>query len=166
MLFRSNFKYNRRNFNAIILASVITTIFIRDILNIIFRFGFQRYANYEFGMTGLNMTSAVVPTAILLFVLFHKNSINLKEIKTKIWFNATLYFAIFSLLGLRIQMIQRFAEFFAPYILLLIPLVISNIKNKNEKVIYYYLIVTLVIAYNYIALSGTGYDPYYFVWNK
>lgn len=161
-----NVKYNKRNFIAITLGLVITTIFIRNILNIIFRFGFQRYANYEYGMTGLNLTSAVVPTAILLFVLFHKNSINLKEIKTKIWFNATFYYAIFSVLGLRIQMIQRFAEFFAPYILLLIPLVISNIKNKNQKIIYCYLIVTLVIAYNYITLSGTGYDPYYFIWNR
>lgn len=161
-----NIKYNKRNFIAITLGSVITTIFIRDILNIIFRFGFQRYANYEYGMTGSNLTSAVVPIAILLFVLFYKNSINLKKIKAKIWFNATFYYAIFSVLGLRIQMIQRFAEFFAPYILLLIPLVISNIKNKNQKIIYYYLIVTFLIAYNYIVLSGTGYDPYYFIWNR
>lgn len=161
-----NARYNKRNFIAIILGSVITTIFIGDILNIIFRFGFQRYTNYEYGITGLNLTSAVVPIAILLFVLFHKNLINLKEIKTKIWFNATFYYAIFTILGLRIQMIQRFADFFAPYILLLIPLVISNIKNKNQKIIYYYLIVTLLIAYNYITLSGTGYDPYYFIWNR
>lgn len=159
-------KYNKRNFIGITVGSIITTIFIRDILNIIFRFGFQRYANYEFGITGLNLTSAVVPISILLFVLFHKNLINLNEIKTKIWFNATFYYAIFTILGLRIQMIQRFSEFFTPYILLLIPLVISNIKNKNQKIIYYYLIVTLLIAYNYITLSGTGYDPYYFIWNR
>ena len=161
-----NTKYNKRNFTAISVSSVIIIIFIKDILNIVFRFTFQKYANFDYGITGLNLTSAVVPIAILLFVLFNKNIICLNDIKTRIWFNATFYYAIFSALGLRIQMIQRIAEFFAPYILLLIPLVISNIRSKNQRIIYYYSIVVLLILYNYITLSGTGYDPYYFIWNK
>lgn len=161
-----NMRYSRRNFLAITIGAVLITVFIKDMLNIMFRFGFQRYANYEYGMTGLNFTSAVVPISILVFVLIHKDLINLKDTKYRVWFNATFYFTVFSVLGLRIQMIQRFAEFFAPYILLLIPLIVANMKSKYQRVIYYYLIIVLLIAYNYITLSGTGYDPYYFIWNR
>jgi transmembrane protein EpsG len=161
-----NMKCNKLNFSIITLGTIFLTTFLDKIMSFVFMFVFKRYANYSYGMTGLNLTSVVVPISILIFIILHKKCFNINNTKNRIWINATIYYVVFSVLGLKIQMIQRFAEYFAPYVLLLIPLVCARIKDKSQRILYYFLIVILLIVYNYVILSGTGYDPYYFIWNK
>jgi len=161
--FLLNLKFNIKNAILTITLSLFTILFLDSLIDIILRF-ISKYSGYAYGMTGLNITSAVVPVMILIFVLIHHKLIRPDSIKQRIWINASFYYAFFSILGLKVQMLQRFAEFFNPFILLIIPLIIYKILNKNLRVIYIIIITFLLIGYNLIVLSGTGYDPYYFMW--
>jgi hypothetical protein len=165
-----NLKFNQRNITVMFASAIFAVIFLKPVIQIAVNLGFSRYSNYAngnftYGMTGLNITSAVVPIAILIFSFLNHKIIDFEERKNNIWLNAIIFYAFFSVLGLKIQMLQRFAEFFTPYILLIIPLVISKINNKYLRTIYFFIIISLLIAFNYITLSGTGYDPFYFIWN-
>lgn len=162
--FLLNLKFNLRNSILIITLSAVAILSLNTLIEIVQRF-ISRYSGYTYGMTGLNVTSVVVPVAILLFVIIHHKSISFDSVKHRVWLNASVYYTIFSIAGLKVEMFQRVAEFFNPYVLLIIPLIISEISNKNLRVVYTIYIIFFVIAYNLVILSGTGYDPYYFIWD-
>ncbi len=122
------------------------------------------YAGYTYGMTGGNITSVVVPIALFIFLLVHIRLIDTNNKRNNILVNSLIFYVFFCILGLRTQMIQRFAEFFSPYVLILIPNIVSKVKDKHLKTVYFSVIIFLLVLYNYVTLSGTGYDPYYFIW--
>ena len=41
-----------------------------------------------------------------------------------------------------------------------------SIRDKKLRAIYILAAIFLLILYNYFALEGTGYDPYYFIWQS
>ncbi|WP_161568719.1 EpsG family protein [Exiguobacterium sp. SH1S21] len=158
-----NFKFNIKNLTIILLGSIATMLSLNTILEFIQRTSYSVYTPDAYGMTGLSFTNAVLPIAILIFSLFYHKKIDLNNTIQKIWINAVVFYTVFSVLGLKVQMIQRIAEYFAPYALLLIPLIFSKMKNDELKVIYMMVFIFVLVLYNYIVLSGTGYDPYYFI---
>lgn len=157
-----NFRFNIKNVILIIITAFISGFFVDKIVEIIQSYW---YTGYTYGMSGLNYTSAVVPLSILIFVLLHSKLLDAQKTMENIWINTVVFYAFFSVIGLKVQMLQRFSEFFGPFVLLIIPYIISKIRDKNLRVIYLLTITILLIAYNYITLSGTGYDPYYFIWD-
>lgn len=159
-----NFEINYKNIILISLGALVIEINLPRIISIAQQTFYTVYTAEAYGLTGLSFTNAVVPLSVFIFSLIHRNKIDINNTKHRVWMNAVFYYALFNVLGLQIQMIQRLSEFFAPYILLLIPLFFSRMKNSELKVMYILLFVTLLFLYNYITLSGSGYDPYYFVW--
>ena len=83
--------------------------------------------------------------------------------KFNVWLNAVLFYSFFSFLGLKIQIIERIASFFAPYVLLFIPRILTDQNQKTLRTVYWIIIVVGFIAYNYVILNDSGYDPYYFI---
>ncbi|WEV22673.1 EpsG family protein [Clostridium perfringens] len=149
----------------IILISLIFCINYLDLIIIFIQKYFYSYYTYgKYGMTGFNYKNIVLPISILIFVLIHYYKLDLDNNRINVWINAIIFYAFFSLLGLKIQMVQRVADFFAPYALLIIPLIISKIKDKKIRAIYIFLIVSLSILYNFIVLYGSGYETYHFIW--
>ena len=80
--------------------------------------------------------------------------------------NGLILYSIFIILGTQVQMKARMAYFFQPYLCLLIPNYIDSYKNTKAKTVLILLVSVLSILYPLITLSGTGYDPYYFIWGK
>jgi len=164
--FLLTFKQNKKNIFLITIIFTVIFININNILIFVQKFVYSHYTQNSYGMTGYSYKNIVIPVAILIFVLCHMSKLDLNDIKTRVWVNAVVYYALFSVLGLKIQMIQRIAEFFSPYVLLIVPRIIISIHNKNERIIYLTLAIFLLISYNFVALHGTGYDPYYFIWES
>lgn len=154
--------------NLILITSILlcSIFYLDSILNVIQKYLYSNYTKDFYGMTSVNFKNAVLPISILLFTIIHYSKLDFNEIKVRIWVNAIFFYSFFSILGLKIQMIQRFAEFFAPYVLLLVPFMISRIENNNLRLGYILFGIVILISYNYITLSGSGYDPYYFIVEK
>lgn len=161
-----NFKFNVKKLFLASTALFVSMTFLELILSIIQKFFYSYFKMGTYGMVGFSFKNVVLPLLVLIFVLVNYSKLDLSSPKINVWVNAIVFYAFFSFMGLKIQMIQRIAEFFAPYILLLIPWVISRISSKELRVLTIYITILLVISYNYITFSGSGYDPYYFIWDK
>lgn len=159
-----NFKINYKNMFIVSLGVLVISINLPMIVTIAQQIFYTAYTADAYGMTGLSFTNAVAPVSIFLFSFIHRKKLDNNNIKQRVWMNAAFYYALFNVLGTQIQMIQRLSEFFAPYILLLIPLIFYRMRNNELKAIYIMGFVTVLFLYNLMTLSGTGYDPYYFVW--
>lgn len=147
----------------IIVSGIVFILFSDMIISIIQLVAYNSYEKGSYGMSGLKYTNAIMPVSILIFTLFHYKKLDAKDIKINVWINGIIFYTFFTILGLKVQMLQRIAEFFAPYALLMIPKIIYNIRDVKLKLIYIFLLVIICISYNYIVLSGTGYDPFYFI---
>lgn len=163
-----NFRINLRNIFLISAGSAVIIYFFQDILYILQNFGiYDNYTGQSYGMTGASFANAVLPIALAIFSLFNSKKLDSKNNNThRIWFNATIFYAVTNTLSLQIQMIERLSYFFAPYALLLIPYIFSKMNNKYLKVIYVIALIAVLILYNYVILADSVFDPYYFIWEK
>lgn len=159
-------KIEKRILFLLTIIFTITFIHINDLLMVIQKFFYSYYTEGSYGMTGYNYKNVILPIFILIFVIIHISKLDQNDIKIRVWINAIIYYAFFSILGLKVQMIQRLAFFFSPYVLLIVPKIITSVRNKNERLFYLILAIFFFFLYNFLALQGTGYDPYYFIWQS
>ena len=150
----------------IAIGFMLSTFFIENMVTLGRKYFYTYYTATSYGMTGYNYKNVIAPILFLIFTLLHFKRLDLNDIKTKIWANAVIYYSIFSLFGLNVHILQRFSVFFMPYLCLMIPKIVVSVRNKNLKAIYILTAIFLLILYNYFALEGTGYDPYYFIWQS
>ncbi|WP_107942064.1 EpsG family protein [Metasolibacillus fluoroglycofenilyticus] len=161
--FISNIKLNLKKSLLIIFIFGFVFLVLDDILQIFNGFMYSHYLGSEYGMGSIGIKNIILPTLVMIFVLIHLKKLDFKDTKTRIWVNASVLYFYFSLLGLKIQMVQRIAEFFQPYILLLLPVIISRVNDIYLRVFYIFILIIFCILYNYFVLNNSGYDPYYFV---
>src|SRR5690625_2656938 len=160
-----NFRINLKNLFSISVGSLIVILFFKDILSILQSLGiYDNYTEYAYGMEGQAVTNIVLPVMFLAFSLFNIRKLDPTETKHRIWFNATFFYTVFNIFALQVEMVERIGRFFAPYPLLLIPFLFSKMKNKNLRVVYMTVLIVASIAYNYVILSNSRFDPYYFIW--
>jgi transmembrane protein EpsG len=160
-----NFKFNFKQLIMVLIGAIGFFLFTDSVLTFIQKYFYAHYTQSGYGMVGFNYKNIVLPVSVFIFMLFHKNYLDTKVAKINIWVNAVTFYAFFNILGIKIQMIERLANFFAPYVILLIPYIIMKIGDKHLRILYLFIFVFLSIAYNYIGFKGTGYDPFYFIWN-
>lgn len=161
-----NLRLSFKNIITLLVGSIVTMLFLDNIIDVVQSRFYSVYTNESYGMTGMAFTNAVLPIAILVFSLLNATKLKKNITKHRVWFNAVVFYAFFSVLGLKVQMVARLSEFFAPYILLLIPLIFFEMRNDELKVVWMMGLTALLVLYNYVVLSGTGYDPYYFIWDS
>lgn len=159
-----NYRFNIKKLIIILASLLISMIYLDKIIFFIQKYFYSYYVEGRYGMNGFNYKNIILPLAILIFVLFHYYKLNFNNNKVNIWVNAIVFYTFFSLLGLKVQMVQRIADYFAPYALLIIPLIISEVRNKKLRAIYIFFVISAAIVYNYMFLHGSGYDPYFFIW--
>ena len=141
---------------------VSTYIFAPQIINIVRRFFYADYLDNSYGMSaGLGIQTIGKPLIVLLYILFNYKLIDMNNIKERIWFNASIYYFLFCLIGLRIEMVQRFNHFFAPFILLIIPLIISRKKTKQSKMLNAIIVTAFLIVYSIFTM-----DSNYYFWAR
>lgn len=161
-----NMKFDMKKVLVLLSLSSISSLYLGYIIQFIQRFFYGAYTAQSYGMSGLKFTNVIIPIAITVFVIFNKSKLDTKNNVERIWINSSIFYTFFSILGLNVQMIQRMSYFFLPYVLMLIPTIVSKVKPKELRAIIIMLIIILLVLYNYITLSGTGYDPYSFIWNR
>lgn len=160
-----NLKFSFKNLFFMFSGAIIAMVFLKDLIVFFQNIVYSNYTESSYGMTGLSFSSTIIPIALLTFSLFHYHKVDLSNTKHRIWMNSVIFYAFFTILTLQVQLIERISEFFSPYVMLLIPLILSNIKNGKMKVVYMVGLIFMLFLYNYIYLSGSGYDPYYFFWD-
>lgn len=161
-----NFRIKFKNWVIIVIGSAIVILFFDNIVDFAQQYFYEQYTDDSYGMWGQAVTNIVLPVAFLIFSLFNINKLDPKNNMHRIWFNAGIFYAFFNILALQVQMVERLGRFFAPYSLLLIPFFFSKMKNKNLRFIYTMGLIVMLILYNYIILSDSVFDPYYFIWEK
>lgn len=161
-----NLRVNLKNTAFIFVGAAISFVFLENIISIVQTVFYTTYTADSYGMTGQIFTNALLPITFLIFGLYHYKKIDQNNAMHRIWFNAIVFNAVFSVLSLKVQLVERVAHFFNPYVLLLIPLIFSKMQNKYLRIVYMMVLIFLLIAYNYIVFEGTEYDPYYFIWDK
>lgn len=166
MYFVLNTKLNLRNalvallsFYAIFTFSDRIFLLTASLLNYGYTLG-------SYGTNQLGYTSVIVPTAVFCFVLFHFKLLDMNKAKDRIMFNAILFYFFFSILGTRLMLLERFTEFFVSYSFLIIPKIVRSYRNPLERLFIYFIAATLLVSYNYYAISKTGYVDYYFIWES
>ena len=161
-----NFKFSFKNIISFFSAAVVAMLYLNDIVRYVQSSFYTAYNSNAYGMTGLSLTNAVLPVSILIFTIIHNKKIDQNNEMLRIWANGVIFYALFSILGLKVQMVQRLSEFFAPYALLLVPYIFSKMKKNELKALYFIGLVLTLVFYNFLVLSDSGYDPYYFIWSK
>ncbi|MCJ7840500.1 EpsG family protein [Lederbergia sp. NSJ-179] len=161
-----NFRINIRNLLLFFISSTILVFYFDGVIDFVQNFAYDNYTENSYGMTGQNVANVVLPIAFLIFSLFHVKKLDPKNNMHRIWFNAVVFYAIFNILALQVEMVERLSRFFASYALLLIPFLFSKMQNKNLRVIYMMVLIFVLILYNFVILSDSVFDPYYFIWDK
>jgi len=161
-----NFRIKLKNWVLIAIFSVIVILFFDNIVNIAQQYFYEQYSDDSYGMWGQAITNVVLPVAFLIFSLLNINKLDPKNTVHRIWFNASVFYAVFNIFALQVEMVKRLGHFFAPYSLLLIPFLFSKMQNKNLRFIYIMVLISVLILYNYVVLSDSVFDPYYFKWDK
>lgn len=161
-----NMRFTFKQVVLVLSSTILFFGFTDTIISYIQKYFYSHYLEGMYGMQGYHIKNVILPIVIFIFVFLHQKYVKLKsDKKLNIWVNSVMFYTFFSVLGLKIQMLERISAFFAPYVLLIFPYIIMKLKNKELRLIYIVAIVFLAIVYNFITLSGTGYDPYYFFWN-
>lgn len=159
-----NFKFSFRNIFFVLFSSVLIILFLDVIIMIIQTYYYTSYVEGAYGMEGASFKIAILPISFVVFSIINYKKINLDDIVQRVWLNAIIFYAVFSILGTKVFMIERLTYFFSPYALLLIPMLFSKIISKDLRVISIIGLTFLLVSYNFVVFSGTDYDPYYFIW--
>lgn len=160
-------KVNKRNLSILAIIGIVAVVLLPRIVDIVQQnFGF--YTGFTYGMGGGSWKALLLPLCLLLFCgysfLLGKTELDINAKGNNVLINATVLYFLFILLGTQIQMVARLASFFQPYVYILVPNILYEYQNPKEEAVFLVYVTVLSILYPLITLSGTGYDPYYFIW--
>src|SRR5699024_9352770 len=161
-----NFRINPRNLFLFFSISTILVFFFDCFLDIVQNFVYDNYTENAYGMTGQAAAKTVLPVAFFIFSLLNVKKLDSNNAMHRIWFNAIFFYALFNILALQVEMVERIGRYFAPYALLLIPFLFSKMQNKYLRFIYMMVLVFMLILYNFVILNDSSFDPYYFMWDN
>lgn len=138
---------------------VVTVLTLGKVIEFVQRF---RYADYNYGMEQGTVNAFVVQWTIcaLIVIAIQKGTINIEDKQNIVLINSMWLYIIFSVTALAVYQMSRICYFFSTPMLLLASKIIEKMKGKNGSLIKFG-VVTVLVLYNYVWLSGTGYDPYY-----
>lgn len=128
---------------------------------------FAAYGDYSYGL-GEGTINAVIPQlgmiAFVAYSIFSKScDFDLDNKKNRMLVNVAILAILMQCLGLRIYIVSRLAYYCKPAFWILIPNIIDSYKKEQDRRIALVIISLLSIAYTWITISGTGYEPYYFI---
>lgn len=127
---------------------------------------FAMYENYSYGM-GEGTINAVIPQlAMLAFVaysvLLTDCDFDVHDRRNRMLINASIFSTIMMFMGMRIYILSRFAYYLKPAFWVLVPNVIASYSKETDRRIVLVIVSLLSVAFTWVTLSGTGYEPYYF----
>lgn len=147
-----NKKYNIHYLYMILFTIIIFSIIYNGFINLYCE-------NISTSFKGYKITNLFLPVSIWLFIRFY-SYYNKIKIDLRSLYYSDLYL-IFCVAGLVFSLAVRFSYVFNFFTLIYLSKLLKiNTKYSKQLKILIYFLGTL---YTYITLSGTGYDPYYFI---
>ena len=170
MYFLLRKKINKTYLIWITVIAIGLIVFVKYFLGYIVS-NFSLYATYTidaYGMQGGSFGNIVIPAFSLIFIgililINGKDKFNFNEIENIVLVNGSLFYFLFAVMSLEIYMLVRLSYFFEIFAWILISKLVSDSKNNRTIITWIIVIITLLIPQ--ITLRGTGYDPYYFIFN-
>lgn len=165
-------KINFKQYLMIFGGTIVLILSLPTIISIVQTI-IPRFKNYEYGMVAGSINSVIPIAGIILFAFFciyldsgcYEFDIELPI--NRICLNATIFSAVLLLLGAtQVYMVARLAYFLKPFSWILVANILASCKDERKKIIYTVLICVLSLAFVYITMVDTGYNPYYFIWNE
>lgn len=168
----------RRAFLYVVLISASAMIFFPQLLNLIFLI-LPQYSHYTSSLWGqenyfgtlIDVLPIISVLALGLMYSFNKdekNLINEEILRFLFWQMACAL--VFSMLAMRMTIFNRVTAMFYPYIIFWIPMILRKISNKNDRKIWWFLVVLLALSI-FVTVSvfrpeWNGSVPYKFFWNE
>ena len=122
------------------------------------------YLSYDdYGLDIGSVGSAIKTVVLFSVLLFFKSKIEFENIKERVLFNSCILCCYFQVLAAQVLMVQRVAYYFSFPYTLMIPLIISRIRNKKTRAIVQMVMVVLLFIYVIFVQNS---ESYYFVWNN
>ena len=152
----------------LIVMSVVTLslfILLPSIISFIQKYYWSWYGDDGYGMQGYTFTNAIPKLAIALFgivtfFLKNKNTSHKKDKLTTICLNASYFLVAFSILGLRVAMVDRITSFFMPFAIILFTNQILRYKNRQ-----FFILMACILLVLYGVVTKMSF-PYRFVWQS
>ncbi|MCM1063463.1 MAG: EpsG family protein [Eubacterium sp.] len=145
------------------LLFVVCIMFTNDIgravLNMlgIFSYGTNLLAsNYYTFYTGALKTSMLFG-----FVILFRKLINFNDLKERVWFNACAASFLLQILSIRINLAQRVGYYFSAGFILLIPLIVSRMKDRKLVTVLMFFLLLI-----YCGFVQNGLPEYWFFWQN
>lgn len=161
MYFILRLNINRRNIIFQILVSLGIFFGFNVILPYVQNFFYDNYSEDAYGMTGFPLTSLTLPVFLTMLILINVNKIPSGDNKNNILLNSVIYYFLFSLLGLHLQLLTRLSYFFLGNVIMIFPIILNNKKNFWDKFYFLFIIIIFLLLYNLQSNWGTN---YYFFW--
>ncbi|WP_074563494.1 EpsG family protein [Streptococcus equinus] len=122
--------------------------------------------NYMTESQSSSFLNLAVRFLLLLFILFLKEKDELKN--NSYFFNMAIWTLLTQLITTKIYIFGRITTYFFVYYLLSIPYVLEGLKNRNNKLFYYFVTVLIFTAYYIVYYKkvsiSSGYSIYNFFW--
>ncbi len=165
-------KINFKQYLLIFCGTVVLMLALPNIISFVQQL-IPRFSDYEYGMAAGSINSVIPTAGIILFsfisIYIDKGccEFDVDLPVNRICLNATIFSAVLLLLGAtQVYMVARLAYFLKPFSWILTANILASYKDKRKKTIYIMLICLLSLAFVYITMVDTGYNPYYFIWTE
>jgi len=143
-----------------LIASIFFGNYIRVLVDLIgWTENLSAYASQE---TSLSYTGFIIQLFIFLFCIYFYKNVLKNDYENLSLYNLLVLGLMFQVFASTIAEFFRISMYFSIFSIILIPKAISTIKNKNMRLLIYYLIILILIAY----IFWTGdFDGFQFFWN-
>lgn len=166
-----NWKFSKKNGFVILLFFLSIVIFVNPLLGYMVPFLPSKYVYYI-----INNSNSINPLVIavsvsipLFYLLFSKKENNLNLFSNRLYslfFLMTAFNVLFNILALNVSMISRLSFYFLPFSMILIPLTLSEIKDKGIRTLFF-LLITFLCFLQFLISTPDGVlqiDNYKFFW--
>ena len=171
MYFLLNLRFGKAGVLVVIGGTAVVMIFLPQIVTLISKFYWDWYDIEGLLSSGYSYKNVVGPAFLSLVpIIKHLCSSKKEDDRRNIWLNGTYIYLALSILGLRVAMVSRIAMFFSIFATLAFTQAIYDIREKlsdsQKRSIFTIGVIGLVLLYGFVVKEGSGYDPYYFIWQR
>ena len=176
----SNIKYTKR----VLAQYMVIGIFLLSLFNVFITLVFRFFPKYRVYLTSSYFESIKIASIVEFLIIFivlifglvvsykNNNLLNLGSrlefLKSNIMFHIITLAVVINLVSINAGVIQRAALYFFIFVIIFVPKVIAEIKNKELRVLTTYIIIILTFTYNITILmyrpEWQYVYPYEFFW--
>lgn len=156
----------------VVCAAIFLLIFAFPdlIVNIGMNTLFTEYQGFEEAQklfsSGTGLQTILRPLLLLAFLVALRRYINMNDKRDVVGVNAVLIFSAINILSLQVAILQRLSYLFIPFITVLIPLVISRMPSRSDRMKWLIAIVTIFLLYGVASTAVSGDLIFKFYWQQ